>query len=334
MQNNQIQLDKNVTIVKYSKYELTEMLISLEKRIGKLPSKHDWVKDNLTPSDILVRRVFGCWSNFLAESGFKPRKYGIVKNLISSDFLKSELAVKTPNIIAIENKVSRASIYSLIKKYELQKSNRIYESKSIIGLKIGDIEIVERSTDIVRITKYGRKYYTSTWMGKCSCGSVKSYEINSILKGVKDLESGRHKYFSCGCKKTLPYGEGCCRRAFGLYKRGALYRGYCFEITVDDFKSITKMNCHYCGASPKNKATSKSSGNTGDYIYNGIDRVDNAKGYLLNNVVPCCKICNRAKNSLGVEVFLNWIAKAYNHSFSKPANTLINHSFGNINQKI
>lgn len=27
----------------------------------------------------------------------------------------------------------------------------------------------------------------------------------------------------------------------------------------------------------------------------GIDRWDNSRGYLADNVVPCCKDCNRAK---------------------------------------
>jgi len=29
----------------------------------------------------------------------------------------------------------------------------------------------------------------------------------------------------------------------------------------------------------------------------GIDRWDNSQGYLADNVVPCCKDCNRAKNT-------------------------------------
>ena len=31
---------------------------------------------------------------------------------------------------------------------------------------------------------------------------------------------------------------------------------------------------------------------------NGIDRVDNAKGYILENCIPCCKHCNRMKHIL------------------------------------
>ena len=45
----------------------------------------------------------------------------------------------------------------------------------------------------------------------------------------------------------------------------------------------------------------------GDFIYNGIDRLDNNEGYLPSNVVTCCKICNRAKHSLTVVEFLEWV---------------------------
>lgn len=46
---------------------------------------------------------------------------------------------------------------------------------------------------------------------------------------------------------------------------------------------------------------------------NGIDRVDNNKGYTLNNCVPCCKTCNQAKHRLSQEYFIEWVEKIYKH---------------------
>ena len=54
---------------------------------------------------------------------------------------------------------------------------------------------------------------------------------------------------------------------------------------------------------------SKSKGAYGDYIYNGIDRVDSNIGYIFENCVPCCKLCNMAKKEYPVEEFKEWIAK-------------------------
>lgn len=41
--------------------------------------------------------------------------------------------------------------------------------------------------------------------------------------------------------------------------------------------------------------------------HHGLDRVNNSKGYTLDNVVSCCFECNRSKNSIS----LDWIASAY-----------------------
>jgi hypothetical protein len=52
----------------------------------------------------------------------------------------------------------------------------------------------------------------------------------------------------------------------------------------------------------------------GNYTYNGLDRVNNSKGYTRTNVVPCCIICNNAKRTLSLSEFLEWIGQVYEHS--------------------
>jgi 2-iminoacetate synthase ThiH len=47
-------------------------------------------------------------------------------------------------------------------------------------------------------------------------------------------------------------------------------------------------------------------------IYNGIDRVDNDKGYLLNNCVGACKFCNFAKKQSDLIGFKEWIDRIKN----------------------
>jgi len=46
-----------------------------------------------------------------------------------------------------------------------------------------------------------------------------------------------------------------------------------------------------------------------EFWYNGLDRVDSSKHYTLDNVVPCCTVCNRAKSNLTVADFYDWIAQ-------------------------
>jgi len=40
---------------------------------------------------------------------------------------------------------------------------------------------------------------------------------------------------------------------------------------------------------------------------------NDAKGYTIDNVVPCCTACNRAKWARTVEEFLGWIVQVYEH---------------------
>lgn len=42
----------------------------------------------------------------------------------------------------------------------------------------------------------------------------------------------------------------------------------------------------------------------------GLDRLDNSKGYISGNVVPCCKECNTARNDLFTPVEMEVIGEA------------------------
>ena len=55
----------------------------------------------------------------------------------------------------------------------------------------------------------------------------------------------------------------------------------------------------------------KSQYNNGDFIYNGIDRLDNKLGYEEENCVPCCYLCNRMKWSITEKDFLAQISKIF-----------------------
>ncbi len=55
-----------------------------------------------------------------------------------------------------------------------------------------------------------------------------------------------------------------------------------WTITLDEFSALIQLPCHYC-ARPL-ETTGR-----------GMDRKDTAKGYTLDNVVPCCKRCNGVK---------------------------------------
>jgi hypothetical protein len=66
-------------------------------------------------------------------------------------------------------------------------------------------------------------------------------------------------------------------------KRYAKSRGLEWAISFEDYCHLLNYKCTYCGGPlPETKV--------------GLDRIDNNKGYSLDNVVPCCYYCNHLRS--------------------------------------
>ena len=113
-----------------------------------------------------------------------------------------------------------------------------------------------------------------------------------------------------GAEQTIYRGDAKrgLSQLINAYRNGAKKRGYVFELTREQFARLTKQNCWYCGRPPLQIIKSGKSRRS-YYLYNGIDRVDNTVGYVEANCIPCCGTCNRMKNVLHGEDFINQIRK-------------------------
>lgn len=153
------------------------------------------------------------------------------------------------------------------------------------------------------------------WECKCDCGNICVITSSNLSQKCT---------ISCGCYRRdinkKEYGESSINRVYRRYKSSAKERNLEFCLTLEEFKNLCKENCIYCGSAPLN--FQKSEYNNGNFIYNGIDRVDNTQGYLNTNTVSCCKNCNKAKDVMSKEEFLKWIEKVY--KFSKLGNNEFN----------
>jgi len=164
----------------------------------------------------------------------------------------------------------------------------------------------KRFGKLVAIKRSGRKIGTSLeWVCKCDCGHIVRIKGNS-------LTSGRTR--SCGCLRILypDRSEPAKKLLYRRYRYGAKKRGVPFSLSLEVFVKLTSSPCYYCGADPQNQV------NEGKrskmlYVYSGIDRVNNAKGYTEENTVPCCIICNMAKSSMPVEKFVEWGLRLEEH---------------------
>ena len=119
-------------------------------------------------------------------------------------------------------------------------------------------------------------------------------------------------------KRRLPRGEAGLSSVYSSYKERARVRKIDFELSRRQFGVFTSSDCFYCNAPPMNvrkvKMRQKRYEGWGTYQYNGIDRVDNNRGYIIDNCVPCCKYCNTAKGSKMIEEFYEWIKRVWENS--------------------
>jgi hypothetical protein len=160
------------------------------------------------------------------------------------------------------------------------------------------------------------------WLFKCDCGNEKSLVASRVF--LKDSSTK-----SCGCykkeiwsrvvkknkcKSVLITVERTKKELYFSYKGNANRRKYIFDLTYDYFIGLVNSDCFYCGIKPNRiqKCTIKKV-SFPEFICNGVDRKDNTIGYIKSNCVPCCRLCNRAKNNLSYLEFMQWIKQIKNN---------------------
>lgn len=97
------------------------------------------------------------------------------------------------------------------------------------------------------------------------------------------------------------------------FKRRALTKGWKYTITLKQLRRLISLPCHYCDSPPAQLYPTKEM----QFYYSALDRVDNEKGYETDNVVPCCKFCNRAKWAYPRQEFMEWINRVRNSKGSR-----------------
>lgn len=150
-----------------------------------------------------------------------------------------------------------------------------------------------------------RKYHKGgsnvIWLCKCDCGETTKVNSSHLL-------SGNTK--SCGCsRRKYKNSKGGLGKIIYSYKARARKKGIVFLLTDEEFTFLIKQPCYYCGIKLSNNLQQ----DTDLFKYNGIDRIDNNKGYIKDNCVPCCFICNAAKGEMMIEEFISWIKRIIIH---------------------
>lgn len=219
----------------------------------------------------------------------KGRRYWRCKCLCGKSYCKDYVMVRA----------------SKIKSGEIKNCPQNKEYINLYGMKFGKLKALYPYCTI------NKKQNKIIWTCICDCGQTVDVVSQSLRLGTTQ---------SCGCiriehpNKYLgkPKSVSGLNYLYSNYKIRSKKINREMSISLESFKRLTSSSCHYCFKEPSQiikPSSRKSYGGRGAYTYNGLDRKDSSKGYIEENVVPCCKICNRAKMNLSYDDFIEWIRR-------------------------
>ena len=154
--------------------------------------------------------------------------------------------------------------------------------KDITGQKFGKLTAVS----FAFTRKTGKSGRNAHWNCSCECG-------NQHVSSGYNLRSGQT--ISCGCaykdmgkRMIKPNNEYPKNTLYNLYVQRCRKRNIALSLSKDELIKIVQNPCHYCGLDYSINKKQK----YGEFKCNGLDRIDNNKGYEESNILPCCQYCN------------------------------------------
>jgi len=195
-------------------------------------------------------------------------------------------------------KLPRHHVYLILERNQIEITNN-----SIIPM-IG--KIFGQLTVIREVNKQSNR---KMWECHCICGKI----IPSICG--HDLRSGHTT--SCGCAKRSDNPQ---KTTIGKIFRSDYADG---NLLLDDFYTLSQLSCSYCGISPSNlrkyswKSRPDHYNGGGDFLFNGLDRINNDLPHNLENVITSCCQCNRSRGKNTLDDFITHMQKLYSNFHSK-----------------
>lgn len=189
--------------------------------------------------------------------------------------------------------------------------------KDYTGCKFGWLVVLRRGSD--------KRFKTSKhvqWECRCVCGAHTTMRADRLRRLEPNL--------SCGCKRFTGFHGNSkhdpkSASFIGLFNRmrnSARRRRLPWNLSLHHFKRLVTSRCNWCETAPAERFNAVVSKNRrmqrkhatryvrdGWIKYNGLDRVNNDRGYFRRNVKPSCKYCNFARNERTVQEFKSWIKR-------------------------
>jgi 5-methylcytosine-specific restriction endonuclease McrA len=151
------------------------------------------------------------------------------------------------------------------------------------------------------------------WQCECKCGEIVKVSSAGLLKN----KINACKKCTALSRKSLDRTPILKHRIYKHYHFRSKKKNIPFDISFEKFTYLSDQPCHYCGLKNSNLSTERTykGKKVTDAVvfYNGLDRIDNNKGYTEDNIYTCCQICNYAKNNMSLEQFELWLTQTYNY---------------------
>lgn len=164
------------------------------------------------------------------------------------------------------------------KKDEIDKKNREYALAHKEEIRAYQEDWRKQNKD--KIKTISKRYYKNN-----------TQKVNRRNKKWNDANKEKKLSIDQAYRKNVPKAN------YSIYKRNARIRGIKFNLTLEQFSLFWQQPCHYCG----------------DEIETiGLDRIDSSGDYCVDNIVPCCSVCNFMKRQLSQDGFIEHCEKIVN----------------------
>jgi len=181
-----------------------------------------------------------------------------------------------------------------------------------------DIKLVMSFEDFVNnccaVCFYCEEIDDKKWNGfdRIDQNKTVGYDINNLIPCCKTCNFMRQDIDTCqkfinycinihNNYKTKQYFQNQTDKYINKKINGAkakcIKKNREYNLTFNQVKNIVTQKCYYCGNTNSDKI--------------GMDRVDPDKGYIIDNCVPCCDICNFMKWKFPLQTFIDKVNKIY-----------------------
>lgn len=207
-----------------------------------------------------------------------------IKTLISKGFDAEKLA----NYFSC----SKTWIYSFCKKNNIKLS----EKEDFIGKSWGYLKVLSQSKN--------NKYQQRSWLCKCKCGKEVILTSTSIKK-EHTKSCGCWNYFHRKERKNWCGYKDLSGRMWGNIKRNAKKRNLEFNITIKQVWKLYEKQNRKCALSGLDIIFADTVKNHELRLTTAsLDRIDNTKGYIKNNIQWIHKDINWMKQDFKQEYFI------------------------------